>query len=278
VLETLWQDVFAAAPDGARVLDLATGAGQVAGWAAKAGKNYSIVGADLAELPPSRPEAPGVQFHGRVPLEKLPFADASFDLIVSQYGFEYGDRQKASAELARVLAPGGRAVLVMHHEDSVLSADYDARARIFRAALRDIDPVRPGRKVFALHARNTTGPVMAEAEARFKAAVDKARAQLHDGPAHAEARTYVDFLAALAAQPARFEPSDALGKLDQVEQLTNGWLLRYQAQVRAVLNAEGVEGVRYHLGRQGLEVGPAQPLSSDTGALLAWKLELTKPA
>ena len=277
VLQSLWSRTFAQAPRGARVLDLATGAGQVAAWAAQAGRDFIVTGVDLADIPPSRPEAPGVAFVGRSPLEALPFEAGVFDLIVSQYGYEYGDRQKAAAELARVLAPGGRARLVMHHRDSVLSSDYDARAAVFRAALRDIDPVRPGRKVFEMHRKGARGPALAEAEARFAAAVAKSRARLADGPAHAEARTYVDYLGALSAQPARFAPSDALAKLDQVEQLTSAWLLRYQAQVRAVLDAQGVESVRFRLARQGLDVGAAEPLSSDTGALLAWTLTLEKP-
>lgn len=277
VLQSLWGRTFEETPTGARVLDLATGAGQVAAWAARAGRDFAVTGVDLADIPPTRPEAPGVAFVGKVPLEALPFPAGSFDLVVSQYGYEYGDRQKSAAELARVLAPGGRARLVMHHRDSVLSSDYDARAAVFRSALRDIDPVRPGRKVFELHRKNAKGPALAEAEARFAAAVAKARARLAEGPAHAEARTYVDYLAALAGQPARFEPSDALAKLDQVDQLTNAWLLRYQAQVRAVLDAQGVEGVRYRLARQGLTVGEAEPLSSDTGALLAWTVALEKP-
>jgi len=278
VLEALWRETFAATPEGARVLDLATGAGQVAAWAAGSGRGFAVTGADFAAIPPTRPDAPGVTFRGGAPLEKLPFESGSFDLVVSQYGFEYGDRQKSAAELARVLAPGGRGLLVMHHRDSVLSADYDARAAVFRAALRDIDPVRPGRKVFELHSKPPGAPGLAEAEARFRDAAAKAKARLADGPDHAEARTYVEYLGALSAQPARFEPRDALAKLNQVEQLTTAWLLRYQAQARAVLDAEGVEGVRYRLARQGLDVEAAAPLSSDTGALLAWTLAFRKPA
>lgn len=276
VLRELWDRTFADAPEGARVLDLATGAGQVATWAANAGRGFCVTGIDYADIPPSRTDAPGVRFLGGVGLESLPFEPESFDLIVSQYGFEYGDRQKASAEVARVLARDGTGRLVLHHRDSVLSADYDARAAVFRAALRDVDPVRVGRKVFELHARNAPAAQLAEPEARFRASVEKARSRLASGPAHAEAKTYVDYLGALAAQPGRFEPSDALGKLDQVEQLTTAWLLRYQAQARAVLDEAGVEGVRHRLGRQGLEVGPAEPLVSDTGALLAWTLAYSK--
>lgn len=277
MLENQWMQLFQATPPGARVLDLATGGGQVAAWAAAAGRGFGVTGVDFADIPPARADAPGVTFLGNVGLESLPFETASFDLVISQYGFEYADRQKAAAECARVLAPGGRGRFIMHHPQSALSLDYDARASVFRAALREVDCLRPGRRVFDLHARNAAPAQLAEAEARFSAAVDKARARLQGGPAHAEARTYVDYLTALAGEPARFDPRDALAKLDQVEDLTGAWLLRYVAQTRAVLDAGGVEGVRYRLERQGLTVAPAATLSSETGALLAWTLDFARP-
>ena len=77
---------------------------------------------------------------------------------------------------------------MLHHRDSVLSADYDARAAVFRAALREVDPVRCGRKVFEMHGKSPPPPGLAEAEGRFRATVEKSRARLRDGPAHAEAR------------------------------------------------------------------------------------------
>ncbi len=276
MLENQWMQLFQATPPGARVLDLATGGGQVATWAAAAGRGFGVTGVDFADIPATRADAPGVTFLGNVGLESLPFAAASFDLVISQYGFEYADRQKAAAECARVLAPGGRGRFIMHHPQSALSQDYDARASVFRAALRDVDCLRPGRRMFELHGRNAAPAQLAEAETRFRAAVEKARARLQGGPAHAEAKTYVDYLAALAAEPARFDPRDALAKLDQVEELTGAWLLRYVAQTRAVLDAGGVESVRFRLERHGLTVAPAGTLTSETGALLAWTLDFAR--
>jgi len=43
--------------------------------------------------------------------EELPFADASFDVVVAVGVLEYGDLEASLRELARVLRPGGRAVL-----------------------------------------------------------------------------------------------------------------------------------------------------------------------
>ena len=44
-------------------------------------------------------------------IERLPFPDASFDLVVATGVLEYADVDAALAELARVLRPGGRAIV-----------------------------------------------------------------------------------------------------------------------------------------------------------------------
>ena len=44
-------------------------------------------------------------------LEELPFAEGKFDAVVATGSLEYGSVPRAVAELARVLRPGGRAVL-----------------------------------------------------------------------------------------------------------------------------------------------------------------------
>ena len=49
-----------------------------------------------------------LRFHGGTSLEALPFAQAQFDLVTSQFGLEYGDFAPTLSELARVLRRGGR--------------------------------------------------------------------------------------------------------------------------------------------------------------------------
>ena len=51
--------------------------------------------------------------------EKLPFADASFDGVVSTFGVMFvGKPEAAAAELARVVKKGGRVVLATWKHDS----------------------------------------------------------------------------------------------------------------------------------------------------------------
>jgi SAM-dependent methyltransferase len=58
------------------------------------------------------------QAHGNVdelviaPAEKMPFPEGSFDIVVSRQGIQFMDLPDAIEEMHRVLAPGGRIVLV----------------------------------------------------------------------------------------------------------------------------------------------------------------------
>ena len=111
------------APD-ACVLDLATGNGPLPLllWEAR-GDALQVDAVDLAAVAPDwyRADRHGrIRFHSGVRMEALPFADGSFDCVVSQFGFEYAERGPALAECLRVSRPGATLALVMHHHDSVL--------------------------------------------------------------------------------------------------------------------------------------------------------------
>lgn len=101
----------------ARLLDVATGAGHTAlAFAPLVGE---VVAVDLTEamhaagrgLADERGIA-NVAFQ-RGDAERLPFPDGSFDLVTCRYAAHHFPRPAAAAgEMARVLAPGGRVLLV----------------------------------------------------------------------------------------------------------------------------------------------------------------------
>lgn len=93
------------------VLDVGCGTGVVAVTAARGGAN--VVGLDLTpellERANENAELAGVSIEfmeGDV--ENLPFDDASFDAVVSQFGHMFGPRHEVTiSEMLRVLKPGG---------------------------------------------------------------------------------------------------------------------------------------------------------------------------
>lgn len=101
---------------GARVLDVACGTGVLACAAAeRAGPTGAVTGLDINEdmLAVARRKSTRIAWqHGRA--ESLPFPDASFDRVVSQFGLMFfEDRVAALREMMRVLRPGGRLVVAV---------------------------------------------------------------------------------------------------------------------------------------------------------------------
>jgi SAM-dependent methyltransferase len=101
---------------GQRVLDVACGTGVAArAMADRVGPTGSVVGLDVnpGMLAVAERKAPQVEWRtGQA--EALPFEDASFDAVVSQFGLMFfEDRRAAIQEMLRVLRPGGRLAIAV---------------------------------------------------------------------------------------------------------------------------------------------------------------------
>lgn len=96
---------------GQRVLDLGTGTGNLARALARRG--CAVTGIDISERQVSEArrlsaeEGLKVQFLV-IPAEETGFADQSFDVVTAAQSWLYFDRDRASHETKRLLAPGGR--------------------------------------------------------------------------------------------------------------------------------------------------------------------------
>ena len=104
---------FAQVKPGETVLDVGTGTGVVAITAARAGAKVTAL--DLTpELLEQARENAGIAGLGDITwnegdAEKLPYPDASFDVVLSQFGHMFAPRPDvAIAEMRRVLKPTGR--------------------------------------------------------------------------------------------------------------------------------------------------------------------------
>jgi len=98
-----------------QVLDVATGTG----WAARrlAARGFQVTGLDFApDMLATAGDLAAAQNHDIAfelgDAEALPYADASFDAIVSSFGIMFVQHpEDAAEELARVCKPGGRIAL-----------------------------------------------------------------------------------------------------------------------------------------------------------------------
>jgi demethylmenaquinone methyltransferase/2-methoxy-6-polyprenyl-1,4-benzoquinol methylase len=97
---------------GDRVLDVATGTGDLAVELARRGAE--VVGQDFSEgmLALARAKAPALRFEQGDALA-LPYADGEFDAVTVGFGARnFSDLARGLAEMARVTKPGGRLVVL----------------------------------------------------------------------------------------------------------------------------------------------------------------------
>src|SRR6478672_11893946 len=96
---------------GSRVLDVATGTGDLAvELAGRVGPGGEVVGSDFSEgmLALARRKAPALRFEWGDALD-LPYPDGAFAAATVGFGARnFGDLDRWLAEMARVVRPGGR--------------------------------------------------------------------------------------------------------------------------------------------------------------------------
>lgn len=109
---------------GERILDVATGSGNAALWAARAGAR--VTGLDLSpqllEAARARADAEGLEIEWvEGDAEELPFADDEFDRVLSVFGAIFAPRhERTGSELLRVARPGGTIALTSWAPDGVM--------------------------------------------------------------------------------------------------------------------------------------------------------------
>ncbi|MDE1856332.1 MAG: class I SAM-dependent methyltransferase [Candidatus Micrarchaeota archaeon] len=119
-LDNIWRRQAVELANGmerAKVLDVATGTGNIAVMMAKRNRNYSVVGIDTNDdmLTIARAKSRGLKnvkyLHGDV--ESLKLKANSFDVVVSAFSLGvFEDLPRAIGEMHRVLKPGGKLILL----------------------------------------------------------------------------------------------------------------------------------------------------------------------
>jgi SAM-dependent methyltransferase len=249
-----WRQWFVQRTDGSRILDVATGNGIVLAHAASAaretGRTFELTGIDLADIDPLRHVKDldaGLRnaiFIGGASVEQLPFAARSFDVVVSQYGLEYAELQKALAEVERVLMPGGElrwlahtqgSEVIQQHRDQALEVDFLLSPKgpvhfmnVFVARVRKHKDIR--------HSISVVNASLAEAEAFC-----------FEHPPAKVVRQVCEGFAGVAARWQAYAVRDLETMMDAAEQRLLMHRLRIKSLLAAVLSPPRLAAVRGRL-------------------------------
>lgn len=291
-----WAHSFAQLDPGQRVLDIATGNGALPRLllAIDGGSDFGgeIDAIDLARMAPDwlgrlRPaQRARLHFHPGTAAEALPFPDGHFDLVISQYGIEYADLDRALVEAARVLKAQGRLCLLMHHRQSLPVRKAESELACLAQLVGEADLLACARSMLpwiALAASaegrsRLAGNAQARDDrARFNACQQVIDAVVARAEAEAEAlqdlRDRVQQVFALAQSRG---PAVAAAALQTVALELADQQLRTRELIAHSLDQERMQSVLELLGSLGFASASAQPLHYQQH-LMGWTLTAERP-
>lgn len=162
-------DLVIAAPMNGTVLDVGTGPGVLLAEIARARPDLQLTGIDLSEDMVTAAESNLSEFTGHVSarvgdVTDLPFADDTFDLIVTSFSLHHWDDVEAAVpELARVVRAGGRLCVYDVRRAPFEALDTAARKNdVFAGQPVQHTVIRTGQ----LHLRHCIRHVMSAEEAK----------------------------------------------------------------------------------------------------------------
>jgi SAM-dependent methyltransferase len=218
----------------------------------------------------------GVRLMGEIDVGALPFEDGSYDGVFSQFGIEYGGRPAAFREAARVLRANGRGLFVMHHNESVVTHTCATRLALHRDVIGPTQCFAVAKQFFTSHLLGGSPGALQQAETKLRNEVAVLRHRLGEPPSDPNLAPVVRFLSEIAVSPARYDPADALRRLEFAQEEITSWRLRQEAQQAAALDAAEMDVIGGCLVEAGLEVAPPETVRDGNGEIAAWALHVRR--
>lgn len=279
-----WNTFFGRLPNNVQILDLATGNGALAllaaNFAAKQGRHFDITGLDYAEIDPAGKVLPSqteavramISFCPHRTMEQTKLASASFDATISQFGFEYADRELAIAEVSRVLKPNGRFAALMHVEGSILhqqaisglkEVEYCLSSKLHESVEKLL------RRLTELTNKGKD-PVNDKKAAQLRQAVNNHTGALHDAMAEFNDPSHLSFfltntMALFRAQLSHYTFKEKLAHLAFVREETAAFRLRMKDLLSAVQSEPDIQRMIEAFMAEGFVVDTSEPMNLPEG-------------
>ena len=287
LIEPSWFEFTDLLPEGARLLELATGNGTVARSCAERAHAHQnpleIEAVDAADInPPGRDgydaegHFPTIRFQGGVWLEDLPFRDDGFDAVISQFGFEYANEAQTISEISRVLSPKGKLRLVIHARDGAVWEDIDYRNKRLSGILANDGAAN---LVLSLvRAQHNNDEITFDRKVkRLPAAVKKASELAKQPPSDDSALFYAREFLYVWQHRRKYRLDDLLHSLEDGWVHATGTAIRYGQMLRVARSAEDIAGLCERFDSAGLTIRAVRQIcSAENGAAVAWQVDATK--
>lgn len=282
-----WVDFFSNCRSGTRILDVASGNGAVAIIAAETarelGRVFNIHACDLALIQPLQdvPEAAvrlsGIQFHQGIPLERLHFPDASFDVVCGQYALEYTDTAASLKELHRVLAPDGAAMFILQHSASSQVQKAHITLREAEFVLNDTKTYRRLRQLIS--ADQATPKFAQNAGKQLQLSIQAIKRALPEAQAFGAGLVFQVTLNAIhQILQLRADRGPVLlsREIDLAEGDLRSWVRRLKDLVASAKDENGMLAIEEQAAQAGFDVIGRGPQVYNTNELVGWKLLLRR--
>lgn len=266
-IAAFWRSLFAGFDAGARIIDIACGAGSVFGHVSGP-DNFELVAADLSidalELLRTRTRGAEVVVASA---SALPFRESSFDLVVSQFGVEYAGPE-AFEQAFRLLKPGGQIVTLSHVQNGFI----DRKNAALQAGVRKAEEI----EFIALATRLTraifSGVGVDEAVRQFQPAEREMAAFVAEHPGGLHSHLYAGFRQ-LIERKAHYDEKDILGWLDGMTSELDLNRLRLHEMRKAALDDAAIENARSAAKRCGVSLTIGQMTLAGQASPVAWRIE-----
>jgi len=264
-LKQVWLDTLADLPDGGVILDVATGNGPLvliaAEQAAALGRHWEIHGTDLAG----------------VATEKLPFPDASFDVVCGQYALEYADPRAGLGEIARVLRAGCSARFILHHASSLLVQKARSSLQQSDLVLRETRLYRHLRRLVEQdnHSPRLDDPATLALRTAIRQLRSEFEAVRASGHGHVLGVT-LDAVRELLSMRTRQSAGEVVREVDRVERELRQSVHRLRDLLEHALDDQRMDALLGEASRAGLAVTERAQQYYAGDNLVGWRIRLRK--
>ncbi len=209
---------------------------------------------------------------------RLPFADRAMDIVVSQFGLEYGGAQ-AFAEAARIVKANGVFSAICHLKGGGIDGECAENARM----LHEYAASRLGkyaRAALAASFESRTAPRTPQEraiETAFQDAARRAAGAVQNAPnsaARSMLGSALQEITALAARRFAYDPTEALAFVDHVDASLSAYHARMRSMLAAALDQNAIGAIaEVFQSAKLIRFSATQVAFAPGAAASAWRIE-----